>query len=200
MSNENGKTPRERLEAETRIIARSYKAISIEAGDDKKEVRIMPLSYCDLEDLASDIAKLIANFFSLAAKAANLQFAVIPSSGSGVRSAGADEKSEAPAEQPRGDDALAIQANVEELFKPEIFLAVAHKFTGVVKRLVETGTDIPWEEVSKIKDFTVPIRLALEVLKFNIGPELKDFFVKDVSEVLSGLRTGKIAPATATTE
>ena len=59
---------------------------------------------------------------------------------------------------------------------------------------------MPWEDASKIKDFTVPVRLALEVLKFNIGPELRDFFVNDVSEVLSGLSAGKIVPETATTE
>ena len=175
-------TPRERLEEETRIVARTPKHVIIEANGEKTTIKILPLAYVDLEDLTGDIAKLVANFFAVAGKAMQLQRVTPSSEGLGTRSAGADEPgSEAPAERD-----VAITPELEELFRPETFTAIAGKFTAVVSRIIDTGTDSSWDTV-RVYDFTVGIRLALEVLRFNLGPELRDFFVKDVSAILGGV-------------
>lgn len=174
-------TPLERLEEETRIIARVPKQVIIEANGEDTVIQILPLAYVDLEDLTGDIAKLVANFFSVAVKAMQLQ--VTPSTeGLDTRSAGADEPgSEAPAERD-----VVITPELEELFRPETFTAIAGKFTTVVSRLIDKGTDSSWEAIQSY-DFTIGIKVALEVLRFNLGPELRDFFVKDVSAILGGV-------------
>lgn len=192
----NDSTPREKLEAETRIIARSSKQIILELPDGERAITIVPLAYYNLEELITDISKLVAKFFSIAGKAAKLQTATesSPDEGVGTRSAGAEEQSEAPA----AAATASVPQDIEDLFQPEIFIEVAHKFTGAIKRLIETGTDLSWEEAVKL-DYILVIRLALEVLKYNIGPELRAFFVRDVPTILSGFTQEIPQPDTVTT-
>ena len=136
-------TPREDLEKEVRIVALGKKTVKfLPPDEDSDEVEIDILP---LNFEALDAAsKSIAKLFHEA-----LKIGLIADS---MR------------------DPKNLVKEIDKVFTPKLFLQLGDNAKVVIQDLITHGTSAQWDEI-KTFQFMVGLRLALEVLKHNLGKE-----------------------------
>jgi len=119
-----------------------------------RDVEVKGIPFSAIEDVGDKIAVIVTPF---------LQMAVRPvAGGSSAGDAGTDE-------QIANFDLAGMSA-------------AAPGIRDVAKILVTTGTNISWDEVREYEWLSV-VALAIEVLKYNLGPELRNFLSEEVRAI-----------------
>lgn len=145
-------TPREELEQEVKIVARTGKQINFLG----KPAKIVGIPWEVIENIGEHIVLIFSPIFKLAV-----------SSVSAGDSAGTDLSG-----------VSAIKA-----FDPEMFNKIGDNAKSAIQDLVTFGTDLEWDDI-KSADFASVVELAVEVLKYNMGPSLTKNLQSGIGETL----------------
>jgi len=160
-------TPREELEQEVKIVARTGKQINFLG----KPAKIVGIPWEVIENIGEHIVLIFSPIFELAVSSV--------SAGGSAPGAGLS-------------DVQAISA-----FDPAMFTKIGANAKLAIQDLVTYGTDLEWDDV-KSADFANVIELAVEVLKFNMGPSLTKNLQTGISETLRAFGVN-LMPAGPTT-
>lgn len=118
-----------------------------------QDVNVRGVPFSAIEDVGEKIATILKPF---------LEMAVRPS---GV-----------------GDPGAGVEPEVLAQFNMGQMAQVAPGIRDVAKLLIEKGTDAEWDAI-RDHDWMAVVSLAMEVLKYNLGPELRDFLSSEVRAI-----------------
>ena len=144
-----------------------------------KEFMILPIPYEAIKDASKLIAKVVQTVLRTGTQLENLGKELSNIAGT-TRSAADGETS--------GDTVSAVARLIDGAMGPELIMDLGDDAESVIQFLIESGTDAKFDELSK--DWvTLPLQLAVKVLRKNLGPELVSFFVGELTEVVSSIKT-----------
>lgn len=175
---EKGPTPRQELEAEVLQMRKPLRIILENPEGERREVTIKPLGWEDMEALAAVVAQVGRHAMMLIGRmqdigSAMVEFAV------GARSAVGGEDAEAAPDLPVTAEEMLGQA-AAKVFDEQALRGALGQARDLVRILVETATDAPWDEIGK--DYIASAELALKAIQHNMGPRLRAFFSEDAIE------------------
>lgn len=157
-------TNRDKLEKEVLLISNPagmlFKAENIRR--EIVEININPIPHIAFENMVDECAVLIEKGFEIAnTLQGNNSSAVV------VVPEGVDSSNESSAQGVGTPDELSASFSPQDLF-----LSVLPKVGSLLKKLIESGTDLDWDSASEEFHTMVLGRIAYQVVNYNYGKEL----------------------------
>lgn len=191
--NDQERTPRELLEEEVRLRVRASQKLILEMSDGSERVfHITPMTFDKLNACLEDASGLISKVVDFGVKSEALGKSLIKigdlaqkkkdaASSVGRDSSVTDESS------PIEDVALSssIGEALHEAFDASIFAGLGREFQELVQAFIKLGTDMTDKDMQDVS-FVILMRIAISVVAYNIGPELKSFLsdFKKIKELI----------------
>lgn len=185
-------TPRERLEEEVRITAQRPKFIFY---DDSKgtehKIKLIPLQFDSTEEALGRISKLIRSIMNLATRSDALgqkmqETARIMASksvaDSSVGDSGASDVIDFGDKEGDAVPAEAVMELLEELLNPTQVVEIAQIAIGIIKDIIEIGSDADFK-IFEGEPLVAVLSVTVQVILFNVGPELQSFLSKEVTQI-----------------
>jgi hypothetical protein len=133
-------------------------------------VLIKPLPFFTLEQIGADLAAILAPVMQIAVRP------VVAVDGNVGGDSGPDQMVAA--------------------FNPEMFAGMGIKSVALIQRIISEGADIAWDDARK-HDWASVAMLAIQILRWNFGPELSDFFGDALKDIMESFGIRKISQATS---